>query len=125
VQAKTHGSNLGMKKYEFGFTFINFRRLLSPRDQLVVFPSHIQQVSFSYFIQELKWKVILHKTTQFRQVVGEQVINALPTNLVKGIGHANWVGVNDVDVNLLGQIATSSDQQAGTSFLDFDYQNIY
>jgi hypothetical protein len=56
-------------------------------------------------------------------VVGEQVINAFPTNLVKGIGHANGVGVNDVDVNLFDQIATFGDQQASTSFLDFDYQN--
>ncbi len=56
-------------------------------------------------------------------MVGEQVLNAFPTNLVEGIGHANGVGVNDVDVNLFDQIVTVGDQQAGTSFLDFDYQN--
>jgi hypothetical protein len=52
-------------------------------------------------------------------VVWEQVLNALPTNLVEGIGHANGVSVNDVDVNLFDQIATFGDKQVGTSFLDF------
>jgi len=56
-------------------------------------------------------------------MVGEQILNAFPTNLVEGIGHANGVSVNDVDVNLFDQIATSSDQQACTNFLDFAYQN--
>jgi hypothetical protein len=60
----------------------------------------------------LRWIIVLHKTTKFQQVVGEQVLNALPTNLVKGIGHANGVGVND-DVNLFDQIATFGDQQVG------------
>ncbi len=56
-------------------------------------------------------------------MVGEQVLNGFLTNLVEGIGHANGVGVNDVVVNLFDQIATFGDQQASTSFLDFDYQN--
>ncbi len=56
-------------------------------------------------------------------MVGEQVLNALPTNLVEGTRHANGVGVNDVDVNLFDQITTFGDQQVGISFLDFDYQN--
>lgn len=56
-------------------------------------------------------------------MVGKQILNALPTNLIEGIGHANGVSVNDVDVNLFDQIVTSSDQQACTNFLDFAYQN--
>jgi len=56
-------------------------------------------------------------------MVGEQVLNVLPTNLAKGIGHANGVNVNDVDVNMFDQIVTFGDKQIGIGFLDFDYQN--
>ncbi len=64
VQGKTCGFNAGLKKDEFGFTLVNFKRLLSPRGQPFVFLSQIKQVFFSNFIQESRWKVVLHKTTR-------------------------------------------------------------
>jgi hypothetical protein len=47
VQAKTCGYNASMKKDEFGFTLVNFKRLLSPRDQPNV--SFTNKISLFYY----------------------------------------------------------------------------
>jgi hypothetical protein len=47
------GTHLAMKKNEIGFTLVHFRRLLPTWEQLFVFPSQIQQVFFSNFLQDL------------------------------------------------------------------------
>jgi len=46
VQAKTHDAQVAMKNDEFGFTFVNFKRLLPTHEQSFVLPLQIQQTFF-------------------------------------------------------------------------------
>lgn len=49
VQAKTHDAQVAMKNYEFGFTFVNFKKLLPTHEQSFVLPLQIQQMFFLWF----------------------------------------------------------------------------
>lgn len=80
VQARTHGPHANTKKDEFGSTLVNFIRLILAKEKPFVFPSQVEQVFFYDSIQKPGWKVILHKATRSRQVVGDQNNVTLPTN---------------------------------------------
>lgn len=63
-----------MKRNEFEFLLVNFRRLLLPHEQPFVFPSHVDHVFFSKSTHKLGWKVILTKANNFRQMVKKKLV---------------------------------------------------
>ncbi len=65
VQAKTHDAQVAMKNDEFGFTFVNFKRLLPTHEQSFVLPLQIQQMFFYDFVHNPSWKVVLLKGLKF------------------------------------------------------------
>lgn len=67
VKAISNGTGPTMKKDEYGFTLINFTRLIPVSAQSFVFPIQVQQVFFSDIIEEPGWKVVLRKEVRARR----------------------------------------------------------
>jgi hypothetical protein len=67
--------HVSTKVDEFGFTLINFKRLLLTQEQPFVFPLQVKQMFFSHSMQEPSWKVILSKNIQSQWVFWENMID--------------------------------------------------
>jgi hypothetical protein len=61
VVANYEGSYATVRRDEYGFTLVNFERLIPLSAQLFAFPMHVEQVFFAKYVRSGKnWKVVLH-----------------------------------------------------------------
>ena len=68
VVANMKGDGATMKRDEYGFTIINFERLILYSAQSFAFPLHIEQVFFAPNMAKRGWKVVLRKEPRSVQV---------------------------------------------------------
>ncbi len=94
VQVKTHDAQVAMKNDQFGFTFVNSKRLLPTHEQSFVLPLQIQQMFFYDFVHNLSWKIIPLKCSKFQWMVGDNCDHVEPTNLTKDMPKIVVVVVN-------------------------------
>jgi hypothetical protein len=68
AQAQTQRAHIGMKRNEFGFLLVNFKRLFPLHEQPFVFTLQVEHVFFSKSTYELGWRVVLMKGPRFQKM---------------------------------------------------------
>ena len=72
VVANMKGDGATMKRDDYGFTIVNFDKLIPYSVQSFVFPLHIEQVFFAPDIAKCGWKVVLCKELRGVRVFSKQ-----------------------------------------------------
>lgn len=72
VVANTKGDGATMKRDEYGFTTVNFQRLIPHSAQSFAFPLHIEQVFFAHDVAKRGWEVVLRKEPRAVRVFSKQ-----------------------------------------------------
>jgi len=72
IKANYRGNSATIKKDQWGLTLANFNSLLPLGAESFAFPMHIEQVFFADAKDEPRWKIVLRKEVQGRQVYGHE-----------------------------------------------------
>jgi hypothetical protein len=72
VMTNMVGHNATMKRYEYGFSLVNFDRLVSLSAESFTFPLHVEQVFFADDLNNHGWKVVLQKEPKGARVVSNK-----------------------------------------------------
>jgi hypothetical protein len=66
VKTNYNGNRTTIKKYEYGFTLVDFTSLIPISNQFFAFTIHVEQIFFPKDPKERSWKVILRKDPRGR-----------------------------------------------------------
>jgi hypothetical protein len=72
VMANMVGHNATMKRDEYGFSLVNFDRLVPLSAESFAFPLHVEQVFFADDLNNHGWKVVLRKEPRGARVVSNK-----------------------------------------------------
>ena len=72
VMANMVGHNATMKRDEYGFSLVNFDRLVPLSAESFAFPLHVEQVFFADDLNNHGWKVVLRKEARGARVVSSK-----------------------------------------------------
>ena len=74
VQAISKGLGATMKHDDYGFTLVNFNRLIPISAQSFVFPIQVEQVFLSDCHGEPRWRVVLRKEPRGRRTTSDMTM---------------------------------------------------
>ena len=95
VMANTVGHNAIMKRDDYGFSLVNFDRLVSLSAESFAFPLHIEHIFFADDLNNHGWKVVLQKEPRGARVISTR--NSLPDiglPIFRQYGRSLWIETN-------------------------------
>ena len=95
VMANMVGHNVTMKRDEYGFSLVNFDRLVSLSAESFAFLLHVEQVFFADDLNNHGWKVVLQKEPRGARVISTR--NSLPDiglPIFRQYGRSLWIETN-------------------------------
>ena len=75
VMTNTVGHNAIMKRDDYGFSLVNFDRLVSLSAESFAFPLHIEHIFFADDLNNHGWKVVLQKSQGEQESFLQEILN--------------------------------------------------